>query len=301
MLAERMNPVHWEWMIYVEMFLAGIAAGAYVTAAMLEVLGRGRSPVARTAHFMVWPLLVVVGILLTVDLGRPERFHHMLLLIKTLLPNLKWWSPMTFGSWGVLLFAIVAFGSFLDALVEKGVFRLGWWNRERTLHGSKLGLVWALVGAGFAFGAGGYSGVLLSVSNLPGWGDSALIGPLFLVTAMVTGMAALLLVQAVRRATAHGDVLSLAEANALLVVVQMVVLVLFIATLGNGYQVFLAGTSFVGMLGAVVLGGFAPLLLRLSVPRPSPAVTALFAVLVLVGGFMLRFAVVMGPQWTIHG
>ncbi len=43
----RANEVHWDWLVYLEMFLAGIAAGAYVMAAILSLLGRGRSPLAR--------------------------------------------------------------------------------------------------------------------------------------------------------------------------------------------------------------------------------------------------------------
>src|SRR5690606_38607653 len=98
MLEERLNPVHWTWMLYLEMFLAGVAGGAFVAAAILELSGRGRSAAARTAHLIPFPLLALSTILLIVDLYRPERFWHMALMSERGLPILKPWSPMSLGT-----------------------------------------------------------------------------------------------------------------------------------------------------------------------------------------------------------
>ena len=49
LLEVRLNPVHWDWLIYMAMFSAGVAAGAYLVAALLEAFGRGRSSLARVA------------------------------------------------------------------------------------------------------------------------------------------------------------------------------------------------------------------------------------------------------------
>ena len=79
MLPFRANSVEWTWLVYLEMFVAGVAARGYATGALLEVNGRGKSPVARTAHLLAFPLIVVAGLLLTVDLQRPERFWRMVI------------------------------------------------------------------------------------------------------------------------------------------------------------------------------------------------------------------------------
>jgi formate-dependent nitrite reductase membrane component NrfD len=178
-MLERETLVHWSWLVYLEMFVAGTAAGAYVTAAILELLGRGRSPLARTAHLVAFPLLGLAGLLLIVDLQRPERFWHMLVQSERLLPMLKWWSPMSAGSWGLMLFGGFAFVSFVDALISLDQLRFFGWRAGRTLHGSWLGGLWSILGGIAAFFVGGYSGVLLNVTNIPLWRDTAFLGALF--------------------------------------------------------------------------------------------------------------------------
>ena len=58
-MLDRETLLHWNWLVYLEMFVAGTAAGAYVTATFLELLGRGRSPLVRTAHLLAFPLMAL--------------------------------------------------------------------------------------------------------------------------------------------------------------------------------------------------------------------------------------------------
>jgi formate-dependent nitrite reductase membrane component NrfD len=294
----RHNEIHWEGWIYFEMFFAGIAAGAYFTAAILEMLGRGRSPLARTAHLIAFPLMAIVGLLLIVDLSRPERFWHMIVQSERGLPMFKWWSPMSLGSWLILLFSGVTFVSFVDALIDRGTFSLGGWRRDgATLHGHRWGLVWSLIGAMLGVFVAGYSGVLLSATEMPGWRDSTLISALYVATAAATGMAAMLLVQALRGRRWLADAADLVRVNVMVIVWQLLLLLVFVMTLGGAASVFLTGLPLFGLVAAGVLGGVAPLLmLRFGSARVAPATAALAAALILAGGFLLRFAVVMGPQ-----
>lgn len=293
----RYNAAHWDWMVYLEMFIAGVAAGAYATATLLELFGRGRSPLARVAQLIPFPLMVLAGLLLTVDLSRPERFWHMILQSETLRPMLKPWSPMSVGSWLVLLFPIFTFVSFIDALIGRGVLALGGWNRHHTLHGTMLGLVWAVVGSVLALAVASYSGVLLSTTNYGGWSDSTFIGALYVATAAITGLAAVLLVGVVTRQADPEDVAALLRVGTGLILWQALVLVVFLLTLGlNGWAVFLTGVSLLAILGAIVVGILIPLGVRFAQRGLQPSTTALFAALVLVGGFLLRYAIVMAPQ-----
>jgi formate-dependent nitrite reductase membrane component NrfD len=295
----RVNAAHWDWLVYLEMFVAGVAAGAYATATLLEFFGRGRSPVARTAHLLAFPLMVVAAVLLTLDLNRPERFWHMIVQSKTLLPMFKPWSPMSVGSWLVLLFPAFTLVSFVDALIARRSFRIGGWRYDRTLHGTPLGLIWAIVGGVLALAVAAYSGVLLSVTNFGGWSSSPVIGALYVATAAVTGVAAVLLIEALRRGdTDPGDVAGLVRTATGLVVWQLILLLIFLATLGRaGFDVFLRGGPLLAILGALLLGIVLPLVLRFARVSLRPSTTtALFAALILLGGFLLRYAVVMGPQ-----
>jgi protein NrfD len=296
---ERLNAVHWDWLVWVEMFVAGVAAGAYVTAAILEVVGRGRSPLARAAHLLAFPLVCVASLLLILDLNRPERFWHMLLQSERLLPVLKWWSPMSMGSWALFLFGGAAFVSFVDALIAAGRLRLGPWRRERTVHGTPLGLLVALAGGAAGFFIGAYSGVLLSVTNIPGWMDTAWIGALYLATAGATGMAALLLIQALRGQADTPLARALERANAWVIVYQMVVLAIFVASVLPAARLFLTGLPLAALIAAAVLGGVVPLVIHFGLRRHPATLTATFAAAVLVAGLLIRYAIVMGPQYAI--
>src|SRR5205814_2147219 len=105
------------------------------------------------------------------------------------LPMFKWWSPMSVGSWGLLLFGLFAFLSFLGALAEAGRLPRG----LAFLRGGLLGRLIALLGAAFGFFLASYTGVLLSVTNRPIWADTPLLGLLFLVSGASTSVALMLL------------------------------------------------------------------------------------------------------------
>ena len=58
------------------------------------------------------------------DDQRPLRFWHMLIESNTFQPMFKSWSPMSIGSWALLIFGIFAFISFLGALADAN--RIAW-------------------------------------------------------------------------------------------------------------------------------------------------------------------------------
>jgi protein NrfD len=294
MLLERVNAVHWEWLVYVEMFVAGVAAGAYMVAALLEWGGRGNSPLARAAHGLAFPLVALAGLLLVVDLGRPERFWHMIVQSERLLPMLKPWSPISLGSWLLLLFGGLTFVSFVDFLIDRGSFALGGWHRGRTLHGGSAGRIWAALALLAAFSVAAYSGILLSATNIPVWGHSELIGAVYVATAVITGAAALVVIQTIR-GLVDGDVVALAKTNTWLVVWWLALLVAFLGTLGDGLRFIASGIPLVGLIAALVLAGVVPLVLGFASGARSRSYLAP-ALSILVGGLLLRLAIVTGAQ-----
>ena len=59
-------------------FLGGIAAGSYAVATMIGLFGdEDDRRAVRVADYIAFPLVNVCGLLLVLDLGRPERFWHM--------------------------------------------------------------------------------------------------------------------------------------------------------------------------------------------------------------------------------
>jgi len=141
----------WHGLIVWYFFLGGIAAGAYVMAALADLFGdTDDRPGVRVAYYIAFPLVGVCGLLLTIDLARPERFWHMLIQSNTGWPMFKWWSPMSVGSWGLSAFGLFSFASFVGVLAEDG------WLGLKRFSPLASRLRTGLTGRLFALGGGRY-------------------------------------------------------------------------------------------------------------------------------------------------
>jgi polysulfide reductase chain C len=279
-------PPQWEWYIVWYFFLGGIAGGVYALGAILRVMGDERdAPVARLAFLLSLPALAICPILLTLDLGRPLRFWHMLIDSRTFGLNFKYWSPMSVGVWALLIFSLFALVSFLDALASlRG-------SRAPFLSGG-LGRVFVIVGAVFGLFLAGYTGVLLSVSNQPIWSDTWTLGALFLASGLSVAAAALSLVTRLGRHEQSAEA-KLTRVDRYFTVLELALLVVFFLSLGALGSRFLE-PRWMALWVVVLVGTLVPLALHFSTERRAPAMLA--AVLTLMGGLALRIVVVFGAQ-----
>jgi formate-dependent nitrite reductase membrane component NrfD len=279
-------PPQWEWYIVWYFFLGGIAGGVYALGAILRVMGDERdAPVARLAFLLSLPVLALCPILLTLDLGRPLRFWHMLVNSRTFELNFKYVSPMSVGVWVLLIFSLFALVSFLEALASlRGA-------RAPFLSGG-LGRVFVIVGAVFGLFLAGYTGVLLSVSNQPIWSDTWALGALFLASGLSVAAAALSLVTRLGRHELSAEA-KLTRVDRYFTILELVLLVLFFVSLGALGARFLE-PRWMALWVVVLIGTLVPLALHFSTERRAPAMLA--AVLTLVGGLALRIVVVFGAQ-----
>ena len=275
---------HWSWYIIPYFFVGGIAGGAYFLAALLEWFGRPEDrPVIRTGYSLAFWGALVSGALLTLDLGRSLRFWHMLFQSNN-LPHLmfKSFSPISFGAWALLLFGACAFIS---------------WYSDKT--GTAFAKLMAAVGVLFGFILAGYTGVLLSVTNRPIWADSPWLGALFLASGASTGAAALVLFAPGRGAT-QSSLRWLESFDARTLVVELLLLIVFVVSLGTVAKAWLSFWGFLLVVGVVGAGILWPLWLHL---KPAGATGgggggALRnpAVMVLLGGFLLRVVVLLASN-----
>jgi len=131
---------HWAWWIVLYFFVGGLTGGVYFAAAWLDLFGdEGDRPVVHLGHLLAFPMIIVSALFLIVDLGQPQRFLNMIFQSERLpLPILKPYSPMSLGSGILFIFGLVAFLSFVDALLH-----------ERFLHGigNPLGKIASVIGA----------------------------------------------------------------------------------------------------------------------------------------------------------
>lgn len=290
-------PPEWHWLIVAYFFLGGIAGGAYFLAVLMDLFGHPLDrPLARIGYLVAFPLVVVCGLLLIVDLHKPLRFWHMLLQSETLRPMFKAWSPMSLGSWALLLFGGFAFISFVAALADDGRSR---WPRLAVLRPpGVLGTIVAILGGLLGFFVAGYTGVLLTVTNRPIWSDTSLLGLVFLVSGASTA-AALLTLLGRRRATATVTALhALERFDSVMLVLEFIVIVALVVSLGGMARLWLGAWGALLLFGVVGLGIVVPLVLyrrSLHTGGLSHAGTAA-AVLVLVGGLLLRVVVIFSSE-----
>jgi formate-dependent nitrite reductase membrane component NrfD len=277
------HPPQWEWYIVWYFFLGGIAGGAYALGTLLRLRGDARdAEVSRLAFLIALPALAICPILLTLDLGRPLRFLHMLIDPSTWTLNFKYWSPMSVGAWALTIFSVFAFVSFLDAL-----------GRTRILQGG-FGRLFMIVGAFFGLFLAGYTGVLLSVSNQPIWSDTWALGGLFLASGLSVSAAAIELLARLQPDTA-GAGAKLFRADRYFIILELALLVLFFVSLGSVGARFLEPRWMV-LWGIVLAGTVLPLLIRIGASAHRHVVGVVAAVLVLVGGLALRIVVIFAAQ-----
>ena len=195
---------------------------------------------------------------------------------------------MSLGSAVLFSFGVLSFLSFVAALFGK----------RRWLHapGNPLGKLVSVLGAIAGLTLAGYTGALLNVSNEPVWGNSPWISALFVFSGVSTGIAALMLLA--RRAS-ETTVEKLSEADNYMMLFELITLVLFLVTLGALSSRFILQTPTAVLFAVVIVIG---LLLPLAIHwRPRlvgglRSASVLSAVLVLIGGFVLRWAVLAAPQ-----
>jgi polysulfide reductase chain C len=288
-------PPQWEWYIVWYFFLGGLAGGAYLIGTLLRLLGDPRDEGAsRLAFLVAFPAMAICPLLLTLDLGHPLRFWHMMVNSRTWALNFKYWSPMSVGAWALLGFGLFATLSFIEALVRDG--RLGHPIARgiAAVMGGALGRVFMVVGALLGLFVAGYTGVLLSVSNQPIWSDTWALGGLFLASGLSVS-AATLAILARTRADAFAAEGKLTRADRIFIVLELLLLVAFFATLGA-----LAGRLFaprwIVLWLLVAIGTLVPLAMSRTPGAGRRGSPVLAGWLVLVGGLALRIVVVFGAQ-----
>jgi formate-dependent nitrite reductase membrane component NrfD len=287
-------PPDWGWLIVFYFFFGGLAGGCYFLAALIDLLGRPEDrPLARLGYTIAFPCVVVSGLLLTLDLGRPLRFWHMLIQSNTFRPMLKLWSPMSVGSWALLIFGLFSLIAFFGALAEDGRLDAPAW---RKVSGpGLLSRALALIGGLFGFYVAGYTGVLLAVTNRPIWSDTPLLGMLFVVSAAAISAALMLLLAHLSKWTMPA-VSALHRMDAWIVALEFIVLIAIVISLGPLSRAWLNAWGLLLFVGVIIIGMLIPLALYWRKQWLGAHNAATAAALVLLGGFILRVVIVLSAQ-----
>jgi hypothetical protein len=153
-----LKPPVWEWKVAAYLFTGGLSAGSALLGAGADLTGR--PALRRVGWLSALGNLLASTYFLVSDLGRPERFHHMLRVAK---PT----SPMSVGTW---LLAAYGPGAGLAALRELLPPR---WRATRLGRLLRVAARPAgLSAAALAPAVASYTAVLLSQTAAPAWHEA---------------------------------------------------------------------------------------------------------------------------------
>ena len=319
-----MNELYWGFPVIGYLFLAGLGAGALTVSG--SVLLRGGGGLFAGEHFRIarigallapLPLILGTGMIVfelgTFQVGMQnfdlDKLFKWVNLFKTI--NL---SPMSIGSWILGLCIII---STLFALT----FLSSRHHPEDGIQKLRKALAWIGIPLGVSVAI--YTGVMLGAMPARPFWNSQIMGMLFLLSALSTGVAGILCIYAINRQEHQanennedaGYILSVSDA--LIIGAELIVIFLFILfaflTVGDpahAIAVILPGGALVTWfwIGVVLFGLVTPVLLELRHTLPKllqhkpyvvlRSVEISISVLVLVGGFLLRYVIVAAGQIT---
>ena len=296
-------PPRWHFYIVFYFFIGGLAGGCYFLAALIDHFGREEDrPLARLGYYVAFPAVLLSGLLLTLDLSRPFRFWHMLIERNTGQPMFKPWSPMSVGSWALMVFGFFTFLSFMGALAEEervrwpAFSRLRWPFFRAVRPPTITGVVIAVLGGIAGLFIAGYTGVLLAVTNRPIWSDTPLLGMLFIVSAASTSTALLILLAHRYGWRSLPGFAALLRLDRLVLLLELVVLAAVMFSLGPAFRGWVNGWGLLLLFGVVILGLLVPLALTWRHRAQAQPNLVMMTTLVLIGGFLLRLVVIFSSE-----
>lgn len=196
-------PAYWGFYIVNFVFFIGLSAGGIIIASLVHAFSieRFRS-VARIAELMSISCLILAMIFITLDVGRPDRLYHLLLYARFESPLI--WDVIVISLYLLVGMTYGYFGTRTDLVKcmdliprRRWLFRLlalGYTDiSERALaRDRKILRCLAMIGLPLAVALHSVTAWILGlVKAQPGW-HSALLAPLFVVSATVSGLALLI-------------------------------------------------------------------------------------------------------------
>jgi formate-dependent nitrite reductase membrane component NrfD len=284
----------WGWHIPAYLFLGGLAAGTMVVAARISK----HVPLERQSQWMRWlpflaPLVLSAGMgALLLDLE--SKIH-----VFRFYTAFRITSPMSWGAWILLLIypATLLFG--LARLTDGEVARLPGVVRLAALRARPWIVRIESVNLVLGIALGAYTGILLATLGARALWSSALLGPLFLVSGLSTGAALVMLLP-----LAHEEHEAVRRFDLVAIAAELVVLGLFFVHLAvGGMRGHAAAALFFGgpwtasfWVLVVIAGLLVPLTLELMEKRLALKASAITSLLLLGGGFGLRWILVAAGQ-----
>ncbi len=290
--------INWGWPIIIYLFLGGLAGGAYIIGALADLCDIDEDKLIGKISFLVALIGIIIGSLcLIYDLGRPERFLNVLKIY-------KFTSPMSVGVWGVITFTaftilsvIMIYGTSKDA---KGIGKLGYYI-SLVIPRKAVNAIGLSVGVFLA----AYTGVLLTETSRPFWSDTPFLGALFLASGVSTAIAFIYFFYGAKRHDEIGqrNKYKLKLVDNIAILAEMVILLFMLIELHNiGHLVYLKKFKGMFIIGVIIVGLIIPVIsnfihiIKYRIKGSKLGMDFITPILILIGGFLLRYVVVMAGQ-----
>ena len=164
-------------------YLTGLSAGSFVISVISTIGGKTEyKPIGRIGAVIAPILLMLAPMMLIFDLEQPFRFWHLFFYL-----NMK--SPITYGSFLLTLYPI------------NGII-YAWFLFGGNMKMAKL---LGIVGIPLALATHGYTGFILALGKGRALWSTALMPTLFIVSAMVSGIALVILIAIIRNVFFYKD------------------------------------------------------------------------------------------------
>ena len=201
---------YFSWGIYVInfVFFIGISMAGTLISAMLRLTGaEWRRPITRMAEGITLFALVIAGPMIIIDMGRPDRFLYVLIHGRVQSPIL--WDVLSLTTYmvGSLLYLYLPMIPDLALLRDQphfsawrrklyGLLALGWKGGEQQHRALEKAIaVMAIVIIPVAISIHTVTAWIFGMTLRPGW-HSSIIGPDFVVGALYSGIAAVIIAMA---------------------------------------------------------------------------------------------------------
>lgn len=281
--------------IAIYFYLTGLSAGSFIISTLAYGFGiKKYKPAGRIGVVMATLLLLVAPLTLMYDLEQPLRAWHLFFYL-----NIT--SPITWGS-------------FLLTLYPLNCVIYGYFMFKEDLKKTKF---FGLLGIPLAILVHGYTGFILAFGKARALWNTALMPVLFLVSALVSGLALMILVTMIKtrffspeKKVDREIVSDLGKLLAWTIVIDLALvvsdLIVLMVSHTEAYKVamlLLKGEFSPLFLGIEILvGAIVPLLILFYTHAFSRAKgiagVAVASVLVLIGIFAMRVIVVVGGQFN---
>ncbi len=288
----------WHWEIPVYLFLGGLAAGIMFFAGYFTIMRKEKDMQAtvKYAPFLV-PFALVLGLFaLFLDLKHQLYFWR-------LYTTVRLESPMSWGAWTLMFvtpLSMVWVASYMKEVFPKWdwKFKILEQFADLTIKYRKA-MAWALMFLAVVLGV--YTGILLSAFNARPLWNTSILGPLFLVSGMSTGLAAIIWMS---KSKYERKVLS--RIDLIFIGVELFLIIhMFMGFMAasevqiEAAQLFLGGEfTVVFWVFIIILGLLFPATLEVLELRGFHIPIWIPSLLILIGGLLLRFVMVEAGQIT---